>query len=62
MAVVFQSIPVSNHPDTCDSLHVTNLALDVVPIAAIHANTSLEVLLGTSHLFSNTMRHYMVTW
>ena len=45
---------MSNHPDTCDSLHVTNLALDVVPIAAIHANTSLEVLLGTSHLFSNT--------
>ena len=36
--VFFQLIPVSNHPDTCDSLHVTNLALDVVSVAAVHAN------------------------
>ena len=42
--VVFRSTSVSNRPDTCDSLHVTNLALDVVSIAAMHANTSLEVL------------------
>ena len=33
--VVLQSISVSNHPDTCDSPHVTNLALDVVSIATI---------------------------
>ena len=38
LAVVFQSIPVSNYPDTCDNLHVTNLALDVVPIAAVNVN------------------------
>ena len=32
-------IPVSNYPDTCDSLHIINLASDVVSIAAVHANT-----------------------
>ena len=44
--VAFQSIPVSNHPGTCicDSLQVTNVALDVVSIVAVHANTSFEVL------------------
>ena len=31
--------------NTCDSLHVTNLASDVVSIAAVHANTSFEVTL-----------------
>ena len=29
------SLSMSNRPDTCDSLHVINLALDVVSIAAI---------------------------
>ena len=29
------SFSMSNHPDTCDSLHVINLASDVVSIAAI---------------------------
>ena len=44
--VAFQSIPVSNRPGICicDSLQVTNVALDVVSIAAVHANTSFEVL------------------
>ena len=40
LAVVLQSIPVNNHPDTCDSLYVTNLALDVVPIAVVNVNAS----------------------
>ena len=30
------SLSLSNHPDTCDSLHVINLASDVVSIAAIY--------------------------
>ena len=49
------SIPVSNPPDIYDSLHVTNLALDVVSIAAMHANTSFEVLAipDASQLFSS---------
>ena len=39
------SLPISNHPDTCDSVHVTNLnALDVVPIAAVHTIASFKVL------------------
>ena len=65
LAVVFQSIPVHNRPDTYDSLHVTSLALDVAPIAAVHANTSFKALLDASHLFSNTpldghmVCHYM---
>ena len=29
------SLSMRNRPDTCDSLHVINLALDVVSIAAI---------------------------
>ena len=29
------SLSMSNHPDTCNSLYVTNLALDVASIAAI---------------------------
>ena len=29
------SLAMNNHPDTCDSLHVINLALDGVSIAAI---------------------------
>ena len=32
---VVASLSMSNRPDTCDSLHVTNLASDVVSIAAI---------------------------
>ena len=43
-AVVLQSISVSNLPDTCDGLHVTNVASDVVSIATVHTNTSFEVL------------------
>ena len=35
------------------SMHVTNLASDVVPIAAVHANTSFEALFEASHLFSD---------
>ena len=35
LAIVFQSIPAHNHPDTCDSLHVTNLVSDVVPSCRI---------------------------
>ena len=37
--VVFQSIPVQNHPDTFDSLHATNFPLYVAPIAVTHANS-----------------------
>ena len=56
-AIVFQSISVSNCPDTCDSLHVTKLASDVVPIATMYANISFEILLilfDALHLFSDT--------
>ena len=35
MPVVPSSLSMSNHLDTCDSLHVINLASDVVSIAAI---------------------------
>ena len=38
------SLSMSNRPGTCDSLHVANLALDVVSIATMHANTSFKVL------------------
>ena len=37
LAVVFQSIPVCNRPDECDSLQVTNLALDIVPSFHVYA-------------------------
>ena len=30
------SLSLSNRPDTCDNLHVINLALDVVSVAAIY--------------------------
>ena len=44
-ACVGCSLSLSNRPDTCNSLHVTNLnASNVVSIAFMHANTSLEVL------------------
>ena len=44
---------MSNHPDTYDSLHATDLALDVVSIASVHANISFEVLaIYALHLFS----------
>ena len=33
--LVVCSLSMSKRPDTCDSLHVTYLALDVVSIAAI---------------------------
>ena len=44
LAVAFESIPVSNCPDTCDSLHVINLTSYVVLIASVHANVSFKVL------------------
>ena len=51
------SIPVSNPPDIYDSLYITNFALDVVSIAALHANTSFKVLaiLDASHLFNSVI-------
>ena len=39
-----QSIPVSNRPNTYDSLYATDLASDVVSIASVYANISFEVL------------------
>ena len=44
------SLSMSNRSDTCDSLHVINLASDVVSIAAILL--SRYWLLDASHLFS----------
>ena len=43
---------MSNHPDTCDSLHVTSLASNVVSKAAIFL--SRYSLLDILHLFSST--------
>ena len=59
-AVVFRSMPVSNCPDTCDTLHLTNLALDVVSITAVHANTSIKVLLNASYLFSDALLYIVM--
>ena len=32
--VAYIYLPTSNHPDTCDRMHVANLGLDVVSLAA----------------------------
>ena len=55
LVVFFQSkIPGA---DTCDSLNVTNLALDVFLTAmhgpAAYGSTSFEAIFDASHLFSN---------
>ena len=46
------SLSMNNHPDTCDSLHVTNLASDGVSRAVIFF--SRYSLLDIPHLFSGT--------
>ena len=51
---------MSNHPDTCDSLHVTNLALDVVSIAAILHSRSW--LIDVSGLFSGMLHGMPLLW
>ena len=49
-AVDFQTVPVSNCPDTCDSLHLTNHVLNVAPtyMTMLHSRPC-----SASHLLSN---------
>ena len=46
---------MSNHPDTCDSLHAINLALDVVSIAVILLLRYISYLMLCIYLAA---RHY----
>ena len=47
LAIVFQPIPVHNHPDTCDiACMLQTLSLFwMLFLAAMHANTSLKAFL-----------------
>ena len=53
MPVVFFSL--INRPDTCDSLHVMNLASDVLSIAAIYFFRGISYLMLRIYLAA---RHY----
>ena len=52
MAVVFQSTPVYNHPDTCDIACMLQALLRSSGIVS-SSSTSFESLIGVLHLFSN---------
>ena len=53
LAVVSQSIPVCNHPDTCDIACMLHTLLWMLFLPAMYANISFKAFFEALDLFSN---------